>query len=89
MTSMNKTKCTAIKAMSMDGSSSYLMTYSDTIAGVKQEIDDANKIAMKLGYKAEQFLIVGIETYVYRSDDGAFVKRETYENAIEVYPAQI
>lgn len=77
-----------VKAMSMDGSSSYLMTHSDTIEGVKREIDEANERAMKLGYKAEQFMIVCVETYVYKSDDGVFVKRETYENAIEVYPAQ-
>ena len=83
---MKRHSSDTIKAMSMDRSGSYLKTYGNTIEEVKKEIDEANARAVKLGYKAEQFMITCTEVYYYESDDGIFVKREIIEEAVEVYP---
>lgn len=63
-----------------------LVTYSDTLEGIKEEIDRANCRAEKLGYKQTTFTITCEEVYLWVDDDGNFMKRETYENIVEVYP---
>ena len=87
---MKRTETSYLRAMSNAGKhSSYLQTYQDTIEGIKQEIDEANARAVKLGYKEEQFLITCTEVYCYCEDDGTFIKKETIESAVEVYPKEV
>lgn len=62
-----------------------LATYSDDLDGIKRSIDRADANAVSLGYESRTYLITRMETYTYYDDDNTFVKRETYENAVEVY----
>lgn len=66
--------------------SATLVTYAETLEGIKEEIDRANNRAEKLGYKRETYIITCEEVYLWVDDDGNFVKRETHENIVEVYP---
>ena len=66
----------------------YLVTNSDTLEGIKEEIDESNYRAEKLGYSATSWMITFEEWITVYNDDGVFVKSEIFEEAIEVYPAE-
>ena len=72
-------------ALHMCGSGG-LAVRGETLEGIRQEIDDANERAMSRGYKEEQFIITHMEWYKYYDDEGIFLKEETIEQRIEIYP---
>lgn len=76
------------KAMAMDGST-YLYDTGDTLEEIKSRIDFSNRLAKLKGYKQQQYYITFVEYYRYVSDDGHFIKRETFEEALEIYPAKL
>lgn len=73
------------RAMFRSGTA-YLMNDCDTLEEMKAEIDRVNKRAVKRGYNADQFIIVHVECYSWYSNGDTFMKKETYETAIERYP---
>ena len=85
---MKRYESDSYKACGLDGGH-YLATYSDDLNGVKEEIDRSNKRAVELGYDAQQWLITHVEWYTWHDDNGRFVKSETYETAVEVYPQSL
>ena len=82
---MKKYESDRFKAMDMYRHS-YLMTYNETLEGVKEEIDRSREKQMHLGYKPDTYIITHEECYLYMSDDGKFVRSETIEQAVEIYP---
>lgn len=66
----------------------YLAKDGDSLEEMKQIIDESNDRAMKKGYKKEQWIIVHTEWYSWYDND-MFVKRETIETAVEVYPKEV
>ena len=85
---MKRYESDRFRAMGMDGHS-YLATSDLPLDELKAEIDKANAKAVKLGYKAEQFIITHTEYYRYEDDNGMFVKHEVYETAVEIYPKSL
>ncbi|MBQ5562356.1 MAG: hypothetical protein IIT39_03110 [Clostridia bacterium] len=83
---MKKYESDRFRAMNMYGYG-YLMTNSETLEGVKKEIDESRKRQMRLGYKPDTYIITHEERYLYTDDDGRFVKSETLEQAVEIYPS--
>lgn len=57
-----------------------------TLEGIKAEIDRANERAVAQGYKAQSWIITHIEYYSWYDDNDLFIKSETLEQAIEIYP---
>ena len=89
--SMKRTESDWYEVMNLDGNGYLDMRYytnDNSLEGARYAIDTANQRAVKLGYRAEQFLIVHTEFYKY-TDDGRFVKSERLTQAIEVYPAEL
>ena len=86
---MKHYKSTQVSARGIGWNGAGLVTHSDTIEGVRREIDAANERAVSLGYKAEQFLITWTETNTYYDDNDRFLKRESVEEVVETYPEQI
>lgn len=76
------------KAMAIHGGS-YLSREGDSLEEMEQIIDEANQKAMKKGYKKEQWIIVHTEWYSCYDNNDMFVKSETIETAIEVYPKEV
>lgn len=71
------------------GGWSELCTYSDTVEGVQQEIDEANERAVSNGYKASKYQIVSVEVKTQYDDSNVFVSRVTTETVVSVYPEQV
>ena len=65
---------------------SRLSVNGNTVEEIKAEIDKANKRAVASGYKTESWIITHIEYYSWYDDDDLFIKSETLEQAIEIYP---
>ena len=63
-----------------------LVTYSETIEGLREEIDRTNAKAVSLGYKAEQFMIIRRDVCTVYENDGTFVSRAVNEAVVELYP---
>lgn len=82
---MTKYESDCLKVLIGKGYGSGLLTHSQTLEEIKEEIDRADARAVSLGYKSEVYTITCEEVYVWYNDDGNFVKRETYENVVEVY----
>lgn len=66
-----------------------LVTRSEELADLKAEIDEANARAVARGYKAEQFLIIGVEVWTSYDENGEFIGRKEIESAIQKYPANL
>jgi len=63
-----------------------MLRHDDTVEAVRAEIDEANERAVRLGYKPTQFLITHEEFYRWNDENGVFVRSETYESVVEIYP---
>lgn len=66
-----------------------LYTTSDTVEGIREEIDAANMRAEMRGYKPTQYMIVREETYRIVDDDGLFWREEVHTNRVEIYPERL
>ena len=66
-----------------------LYTTSDTVEGIRDEIDAANLRAEMRGYKPTQYMIVREETYRIIDDDGLFWKEEVHASRVEIYPERL
>ncbi len=66
-----------------------LAAEGETLEELKNKIDASNERAVRLGYKAEQWIITHEERHFWYNDDGVFVKSEVIEEALEVYPAEL
>ena len=86
MVIMKKYESGRFRAMYMYGHA-YLVTNSETLEGVKKEIDESRKRQMRLGYKPDTYIITYEEHYLYTDDDGRFIKSKTHEQAVEIYPS--
>ena len=84
---MRRIESDKFRAMDMAGNG-YLYTISDTLEGVKAEIDASRERQIKAGYKPDRYRITHTEYYTWLDDDGSFIKSETLEQAVEVYPAE-
>lgn len=73
------------KAMGISGGH-YLAEEAHTIDAMKSIIDASNKRNEELGYKQESWIIINIGWCTWCDDDGMFIKRETLEKAVEIYP---
>lgn len=82
-------KIVTIHAMARNSFGSYLVTHSDTVEGVKAEIDESNARAFMKGYKMEQYLITRRTAVLWNDADGDFAKREITEEVIERYPSNM
>ena len=85
---MKRYESDGYKARAINGGS-YLAKEADTLEEIRDTIDKSNQRAVSLGYKAEAWIIVHNEWYSWYDDNGMFVKSETIEQAIEVYPKEI
>lgn len=65
------------------------ITYTETIDGVRQEIDRSNERAVSQGYPAHQFIICKVQTLKLREDNGQFVMSTVVTVAVEKYPAEL
>lgn len=66
--------------------SGYLFGEKQFLEDIRKEIDEHNERMVERGYKPDQFLIIHEERYRYIDDDGLFLKSETYEQRVEIYP---
>ena len=82
---MKRYESDGFRAMHLFGGS-YLSTHGETLEEIRREIDESNERAIKRGYNAESWIITHTEYYSWYDDNDMFVKREEYEQAIEVYP---
>lgn len=83
---MEITQSKFYRAMFKNSYGSYLWSYGDTIDEIKKIIDEANEKAVNLGYNSDVFIITLIECNNYKDKNENFIKRETFETAIEEYP---
>ena len=83
---MKRIESSKLKAMINGEIGRYLLTNSDTYEGIKKEIDEANKKSISLGYKPDIYTITCVEYYMWLDDNGKFLKSETIEQAVEIYP---
>lgn len=66
-----------------------LADYGESLSDMKEKIDESNKKAVSGGWNAKQFQIVMIDVVTVFLDNGHFKKRQTFEEAIEIYPSQL
>lgn len=85
---MKRIEYDTLIAKNLDGNGG-LYTTSDTLEGIKDEIDAANMRAEMRGYKPTQYMIVCKETYRFIDDDGLFWKEEVHTNRVEIYPERL
>lgn len=85
---MKEYRSCSLRAMTKGGMS-YLSTYGETVDDVKAEIDRANARAIKLGYKATQYIITCTDFTRWEDSNGNFVKSECIEYALDTYPRNI
>ncbi len=76
------------KAKDLRGES-YLYTPHETLDGVKQDIDNSNEHAIQLGYTGSRWIITHTVATHYTDDLGMFIKKETVESAVEIYPEKL
>lgn len=70
------------------GMGSKLAKIADTLQEMREEIDASNQRAIKLGYKAEQRMIVSV-SYSREMDGNRFVKAIKEEEYVETYPQEV
>lgn len=84
---MKRYESDCYKARAIRGGS-YLAKEGGSLEEIRDIIDRSNQRAVSLGYKAESWIIVHNEWYSWYDDNGMFIKSETIEQAIEVYPKE-
>lgn len=75
------------KARAIRGGS-YLAKDANTLEEMRDIIDRSNQRAESLGYKLESWIIVHNKWYAWYDDNGMFVRSETLEQAMEIYPKE-
>lgn len=75
--------------MCLKGAGNRLSVVGETLERTREEIDESNKRAVRMGYKASQWIITHIEHYAWFDDNDRFIKSEDIESAVEVYPKEI
>ena len=73
-------------ARDKDGTGYLMLRHDDTVEAVRAEIDWANERAARLGYRPDQYLITHEEIYWWNDGNGTFMRRETHESVVEIYP---
>lgn len=82
---MKKYESDSYDTLAVNGHSR-LVVKGDTLEGTRAEIDRANEMAIAQGYKSESWIITHREYYSWYDDNNVFVKSESLEQAIEIYP---
>ena len=73
---------TYLRVMSLDGYRG-LETYAQTLDGLRNEIKRSQAKVTKAGYKAEDWLIVGILVDTFYNEDGTFSHSVKHKSVIE------